>query len=102
MSVTVWPDRATFEIDVVIAAGFGYTAPALAGFGGRPDLPAREANETAEWVEVLTDLLGNKAERQRLGWAGRAYAETHHNWNHCLVPFLDLLGFARPVPVGGR
>ena len=50
---------------------------ALAGFGVRPDLPAHMANEPVEWVEALTQLLGDEPLRQNLGAAGSSAKYLH-------------------------
>jgi glycosyltransferase involved in cell wall biosynthesis len=62
--------------------------------GNRPDLPALAAATKEEWIEAVARLLGDPAERQRLGSAGRRYVETHHSWESCLAPMTDLLGLA--------
>jgi sugar transferase (PEP-CTERM/EpsH1 system associated) len=66
--------------------------PALAGLGNPSRLPTLLAGEPQEWVEAVGDLLGDEAERRRLGQAGRRYVEEHHSWQRCLNPFLGLLG----------
>lgn len=75
---------------------------ALAGFGDHPDLPACRANNSDDWIGILLELFENPDARRRLGVAGRAYAETHHNWSNCLTPFRDLLSLPEPLAVGGN
>lgn len=65
---------------------------ALSAFGDQPDLPAWPVSDASEWVAVITSLLGDEAERHRLGEAGRTYVQLHHNWNYCLSPFRGILG----------
>jgi len=64
----------------------------LVGLGDHLDLPALTATERHEWVEHVVRLLGNPDLRRQLGAAGRAYVETHHDWERCLEPFGPLLG----------
>ena len=76
--------------------------PALAGFAGRPDMPARCATEVEEWVDEIDRLLGDEAERRRLGAAGRQYVETYHHWDACLEPLGRLLRLSPgPALAGG-
>jgi sugar transferase (PEP-CTERM/EpsH1 system associated) len=77
------------------------SSPALAGFGSREDLPATVANEPAEWIGAVGRLLDDATERERLGTAGRLYAERHHDWSDCLAPFLKLLRLPSPAIAGG-
>ena len=73
---------------------------ALAGFGNRPDLPARPASEAGEWVETVHWLLGDQDARHKLGHMGRNFVERFHNWSHCLRPFADLLRLGDPAMHG--
>jgi glycosyltransferase involved in cell wall biosynthesis len=78
---------------------------ALAGLGELPDLPAVRAQNLAEWVEALGDLLDNRPRRRQLGLAGRQYVERHHEWDRCLEAFLPLLslqGDGDTVTLGRR
>jgi glycosyltransferase involved in cell wall biosynthesis len=69
---------------------------ALAGF--HDDVPAVTASNPSEWVHAIGRLLGDPEERRRLGSDGRAFAESRHNWNHCLKPMLGLLGLECRAP----
>jgi len=76
------------------------SAVALAGFGVRPDLPARPATELDEWVETIRWLLGDQDARYKLGHMGRAYVERFHKRSTCLEPFIGLLPSHHPAPRG--
>src|SRR5262249_24555961 len=77
-------------------------SPAVAaGFGSRPDFPARTLAEPSEWLETILGLLADQHARHHLGRAGRAYVEQHHNWSTCLRPFARLLSL-EDADVRGR
>ena len=63
---------------------------ALAGF--RDDVPAVTAVDRSGWIEAVSRLMMAAEERRLLGESGRTFAETYHDWDHCLEPFRDLLG----------
>jgi sugar transferase (PEP-CTERM/EpsH1 system associated) len=69
--------------------------PPLGGLGVAPGEHLLLARSTAEWVDCLTQLFQGPALRRQLGVAGRAYAERHHSWDHCLAPLIGLLGLSR-------
>lgn len=75
----------------------------LEGLRATPGEHLLLARSAAEWVEQLTGLFENPALRQRLGAAGRAYAEANHCWGSCLAPLTGLLGLPANDPaVGAR
>ena len=51
-----------------------------------------QASTAEEWVGGLSSLFQDRAERCRLGAAGRTFVLEHHQWNQCLQPFAELLG----------
>jgi glycosyltransferase involved in cell wall biosynthesis len=65
---------------------------ALAGIRADDGVHLLSASSPAEWTSSILGLLDDAEWRQRLGAAGRAFVETHHNWERCLLPFSDLLG----------
>jgi len=71
---------------------------ALGGFARGEDFPALCANAPEDWTRTVAELLRNRPRREELGRAGRAFAETHHNWHDCLSPFGELLESAENVP----
>ncbi|HBI43174.1 MAG TPA: TIGR03087 family PEP-CTERM/XrtA system glycosyltransferase [Planctomycetales bacterium] len=75
---------------------------ALAGLRQRDKAPALCATSTAEWVEIVGNLLDQPEQRRRLGAEGRRFVETHHNWDVCLSPFDSLLGLAAGGAAGAR
>ena len=75
---------------------------ALAGLRRRDEAPALCAASTAEWVEVVGNLLDQPERRRRLGAEGRRFVETHHDWDVCLSPFDSLLGLTASGAAGAR
>jgi sugar transferase (PEP-CTERM/EpsH1 system associated) len=75
---------------------------ALAGLRQRDQAPALCAASTAEWVEVVGNLLDQPERRRRLGMEGRRFVETHHDWDVCLSPFDSLLGLTAGGVAGAR
>ena len=68
---------------------------ALAGLRQvQPDTHLLSATSPTEWAEAVTSLLGDAEKRAALGAAGRAYAETNHDWERCLAPFDELTALA--------
>jgi sugar transferase (PEP-CTERM/EpsH1 system associated) len=67
------------------------SSAALQGIPATPGVDLLQANSPVEWAAHLTRLFSSRAERTRLGTAGRAYVEQHHDWNECLQPFARLL-----------
>jgi sugar transferase (PEP-CTERM/EpsH1 system associated) len=67
---------------------------ALAGLGRRDDLPPLCARSADEWVAYVGTLLDHPSLRAGLGAEGRRYVEKRHDWEHCLRPFLPLLGLS--------
>jgi sugar transferase (PEP-CTERM/EpsH1 system associated) len=75
----------------------------LAGLRGASTPGVCMASSAGEWAEAVLRLLDDAGSRRRLGEAGRRYVAEHHCWDHCLEPFLDLLGLSRregPGPEG--
>jgi len=80
-----------------LALGKAVVASPQALTGFRNDVPALRAATPADWVAAISRLLQDPDERCRLGTAGRAFAEQHHNWDRCLEPILGLLGLDEPL-----
>jgi sugar transferase (PEP-CTERM/EpsH1 system associated) len=75
----------------------------VAGLQARPSVHLRTAATSAEWGDVLLELLGDEGQRQRLGTAGRRYVEDHHRWEICLEPLASLLAEAAdPVAIPSK
>jgi polysaccharide biosynthesis protein PslH len=76
-----------------LAAGKAVIASpqALAGVRARPDRDLLCASSSAEWIEAIDRVLDDAPLRRRLGNAGRAFVEKHHDWQRCLEPLTDLL-----------
>ncbi len=64
----------------------------LAGLRARGSVPSLTASTPEEWVECVTGLLGDAAERRRLGRDGRRYVEEFHDWDRSLEPLGPILG----------
>ena len=54
------------------------------------------ANTVEEWVESVSELLVDDIKRTELGYAGRLYVQTYHQWTHCLERLDALLELPRP------
>jgi sugar transferase (PEP-CTERM/EpsH1 system associated) len=65
---------------------------ALVGLQAKSGVHLLSASSVTEWTEALLRLWNDSSFRHRLGWAGREYVETHHQWKSCLGPFSALLG----------
>jgi sugar transferase (PEP-CTERM/EpsH1 system associated) len=50
-----------------------------------------QADSPTEWLEAISTLWGNEAERQRLGAAARALACANYGWNQALQPIAAIL-----------
>jgi sugar transferase (PEP-CTERM/EpsH1 system associated) len=68
----------------------------LAGLGGCGSVPALIASTPGEWIESVTRLMDDPAERRRLGQNGRRYVEEHHNRDRSLEPLGPILGLSAP------
>jgi sugar transferase (PEP-CTERM/EpsH1 system associated) len=68
----------------------------LAGLRGAATPGVRMASTAEQWTKTVLQLLDDASERRQLGEAGRHYVATHHCWDHCLEPFLDLLRLRKP------
>lgn len=65
--------------------------PALMALNVSAGTHLLSASSPNEWAASVLCLLSDSQLRQRLGEAGRHYAETHHHWEICLAPFASLL-----------
>jgi sugar transferase (PEP-CTERM/EpsH1 system associated) len=72
--------------------------PSLAALRVRPGKHCVRASSPAQWIKATTRLLRDENQRNRLGSAGRRYVEEHHDWDRCLEPLGELLGFAASSP----
>ncbi|HTU22367.1 MAG TPA: TIGR03087 family PEP-CTERM/XrtA system glycosyltransferase [Gemmataceae bacterium] len=71
---------------------------ALAGLNAQPGAHLLQASSPEEWLQTILALFDDPTLAQRLGEAGRRYAEEHHCWERCLQSFAPLLGLpAEPV-----
>ena len=64
----------------------------LAGLRACGSVPAITVSTSSEWVELVTRLLDDPAERRRLGREGRRYVEEFHRWDRSLEPLGPILG----------
>lgn len=55
-----------------------------------------DATTPEHWRDRVLELLADAAARSRLGAAGRAFVEKHHEWESCLQPLLAACGLASP------
>jgi glycosyltransferase involved in cell wall biosynthesis len=53
-----------------------------------------QASTAEEWLNGISRLFRDDAERRRLGAAGRLFVLNHHQWDQCLQPFAELLGLS--------
>ncbi|MCI0682568.1 MAG: TIGR03087 family PEP-CTERM/XrtA system glycosyltransferase [Gemmataceae bacterium] len=65
---------------------------ALEGIEAEPGTHLLSAGSPRQWIEHVSQLLGNPAARERLGAAGRRFTEENHRWERCLQPLDRLLG----------
>ncbi|HEX7976831.1 MAG TPA: glycosyltransferase [Anaerolineales bacterium] len=56
------------------------TPQAISALDVQPGREVLVAEDPAVFAQAILDLLGNPAQRERLGQAGRCYVESHHNW----------------------
>jgi polysaccharide biosynthesis protein PslH len=68
---------------------------AIGGFNPQTQPPALVARDTDEWHQQIQMLLNDEARQRAIGLRGRAYAERHHAWHHCLAALGDEL----PAPL---
>jgi sugar transferase (PEP-CTERM/EpsH1 system associated) len=64
----------------------------LAGLRARGSVPVVSASTSEEWIESVTRLLDDPAERHQLGRQGRRYVEEFHHWDRSLEPLGPILG----------
>jgi glycosyltransferase involved in cell wall biosynthesis len=64
----------------------------LAGLRARGSVPVVSASTSEEWIESVTRLLDDPAERRQLGRDGRRYVEEFHHWDRSLEPLGSILG----------
>jgi sugar transferase (PEP-CTERM/EpsH1 system associated) len=64
----------------------------LAGLRARGSVPVLTASTSEEWAECVSRLLGDPAQRRRLGADGRGYVEEFHHWDRSLEPLGPILG----------
>ena len=43
------------------------------------------ADDPAEFATRIVDLLENSGRRETVGWNGRRFVETHHDWREIAV-----------------
>ena len=65
--------------------------PALAALAAVPGHDLLCADTPSEWAEAVAGLLADPARRRELGANARGFVESHHHWNRCLEPLLDLV-----------
>jgi polysaccharide biosynthesis protein PslH len=64
----------------------------LAGLRARGTVPVVSASTSEEWIESVSRLLDDPAERHQLGRDGRRYVEEFHHWDRSLEPLGPILG----------
>ena len=74
---------------------------ALEGLGLVADRDLLVADSPAAWRQQLARVLGDAGLRQRLGRAARDFVQTHHSWDACLQPFVEMLGIQDPTLATG-
>lgn len=67
---------------------------ALAGLRARGSVPVVTASTAPEWIESVTRLLDDPAERRRLGREGRHYVEEFRHCDRSLEPLESILGLS--------
>lgn len=72
------------------------TVAALKAEVGRDLLSPTTADE---WVNVLTELLGDEKRQTELGANGRRYVEEYHHWDRCLRPMVEKMNL---VPLSSK
>jgi sugar transferase (PEP-CTERM/EpsH1 system associated) len=65
---------------------------ALGGVRAVPGQHLLAATSPAEWVDAICRVFDDAELRAALGAAGRKYVETHHTWEKCLQPLVNILG----------
>jgi polysaccharide biosynthesis protein PslH len=63
----------------------------LAGLRARGSVPVVSASTSEEWVESVSRLLDDPAQRHQLGRDGRRYVEEFHHWERSLEPLGSIL-----------
>lgn len=66
---------------------------ALDGLSVEAGRNVERADTSADWARIVPVLLGDADRRCELGTAGRRFVEARHEWDRCLEPLGDLLGF---------
>ena len=57
------------------------------------------ADTPADWVEAVDSLWRDPSRRQQIGRNARNFVETHHDWDNCLRPLLNILSRSKsPEP----
>jgi glycosyltransferase involved in cell wall biosynthesis len=51
-----------------------------------------QATTPDEWLNGISALFLDSAERRRLGATGRSFVLNRHRWDRCLQPFAEVLG----------
>ncbi len=107
------PLRVARGIQNKVLEGLAMAKPVVASPGAVEGLAARHERELlvaggpAEWALAVSRLLADAPPGEsaaegrlgdRLGAAGRAFVESHHNWQACLAPFADLVDAAVRSP----
>jgi sugar transferase (PEP-CTERM/EpsH1 system associated) len=70
--------------------------PAVAALSARAGEDLAVAHNADEFAAQLINLLEDPDRRQRMGWSGRQYVESHHNWDRIAAGleevYLSLVG----------
>ena len=97
-AVAVVPLRIARGVQNKVLEALAMARPVVASptcLGGMLTVPGRHllaATEPDEWATSLLSLFDDPAWCERLGAAGRAFVEEHHDWSRCLEPLAELLG----------
>ncbi|MBL8820421.1 MAG: TIGR03087 family PEP-CTERM/XrtA system glycosyltransferase [Planctomyces sp.] len=62
----------------------------LKGLNAEPGLHLLSAETPEEWVNTICRVFDDAVLRQELGLSGSAWVQTHHCWDACLEPLLEL------------
>lgn len=63
--------------------------PALAALDVEPGRHLLRAEDANDWIRETLALFADPQRRAALGREGRAFVESHHDWERCLEPLLE-------------
>lgn len=65
-------------------------APALAALSARAGRDVVLAEDADDFAAQIVCLLEERALRRQMGWSGRAYVESHHDWNRIAMELEEI------------